>query len=109
MFKKECIISQVPVAPESNPSYLGSWDWEDCSSGPAQAYNLSDLIFKIPISWMSPVKWCTSVTPAIQEAEVGPGLAWVKAQNPICKTDFKKSKRLGRGGMAQVAGCEAWL
>jgi hypothetical protein len=34
------------VAHVCNPSYLGGWDWEDCSSRPAQANTSQDHISK---------------------------------------------------------------
>jgi hypothetical protein len=36
------ISSWAPRAHTCNPSYLGGWDWEDCSSRPAQANSLRD-------------------------------------------------------------------
>jgi hypothetical protein len=35
-------VGQVPVAHAYNPSSLGGWDQEDCSSRPAQVNSLWD-------------------------------------------------------------------
>jgi hypothetical protein len=56
---KKCTPSQVPVAHTSNPSYLGSWDWEDCSSSLAWAKSSRDCI--------STNSWAWWHVPVIQE------------------------------------------
>jgi hypothetical protein len=60
-FLKFFLYSWALVAHTCNPSYLGSWDQENCTSRPAQANSLQDSIFK-----RTRAKWTGGVTQAVE-------------------------------------------
>jgi hypothetical protein len=51
---------QALVAHICNPSYLGGWNWENCSLRPAQANSSQD-----PISKITRAKWTGDVAQAV--------------------------------------------
>jgi hypothetical protein len=55
------VAGQVPVAHICNPSYLGVWDWEDCTLRLAWTYSSRDSISKI-----TRAKWTGGVTQAVE-------------------------------------------
>jgi hypothetical protein len=81
----EELFGQAPVTYTCNPGYLGSWDWEDFSSRPAQADSSWD-----PISKITTAKWTGGVAQAIEHLLLQARSSEFRPQSPPPHTHTRK-------------------